>query len=528
LTTIIASFIISFIAGWQMTLVMLIIFPILTICGVVQFKILSGFGSKSKKFIERSSLIAVEGLRAIRVVASFNAEESLYRRFAEKQARIVRIGSRSAFLAGLGFGGTQFFLFASYALSFYVGALFVEKNYMTFEDMMKVFLSLEMASMMAGQVIAQAAMVDKARAALIDLYSLVDRKSLYDCRSESGQKHPITHGKIEFKDVKFHYPTAPLLPVLKGVSFVIDPETLPLITNSYQSNELTKDSDQTLKKSTGTRECYFVGVIGSSGGGKSTMFSQLLPHFYRTVQPGGDENFVPAPEGATLEEIAAKEKAYAAEKEILEKKLKKRLNLQQRNGAKAGQIFLDGHNIDTFNLHHLRQHMALVQQEPVLFHGTIRENIIAGDESISEEEMIEAAKIAYIHHIIIQLPKGYNTMLTSNNSLSGGQKARVAIARALARKNLKLIAFDESTSALDVKASRIILHNLRHSMKDKILVFIAHRLETVVNAQKILVLDNGVIAENGTHKELYALNGIMQIWYVYNNNLITTKKNLFL
>jgi ABC-type multidrug transport system fused ATPase/permease subunit len=238
------------------------------------------------------------------------------------------------------------------------------------------------------------------------------------------------------------------------------------------------------------------------------MFSQLLPHFYRTVQPGGDENFVPAPEGATLEEIAAKEKAYAAEKEILEKKLKKRLNLQQRNGAKAGQIFLDGHNIDTFNLHHLRQHMALVQQEPVLFHGTIRENIIAGDESISEEEMIEAAKIAYIHHIIIQLPKGYNTMLTSNNSLSGGQKARVAIARALARKNLKLIAFDESTSALDVKASRIILHNLRHSMKDKILVFIAHRLETVVNAQKILVLDNGVIAENGTHKELYALNGI--------------------
>lgn len=382
-------------------------------------------------------------------------------------------------------------MFASYALAFWFGSWLVLKGHAPFDKMIAVFFLGEGASIMCGQMLSQIAAIDKARAALVDLYRLVDRKSLYDCRNEDeGVEHPITNGRLEFKNVQFHYPTAPLLPVLKDVSFTIDPTITPISTvNGTQHHE-----------------CYKLGLIGNSGGGKSTI-TTLLPRFYSTIQRGGDENLIVPKEGATKEEIEKMEEAYKVHKEALEKKLKKRLNLAPRNPAAAGQVLLDGHNLDEFKLSWLRKHVALVSQEPVLFHGTIRENITAGDETITEEDMIQAAKTAHIHHVIEKLPKKYDTILTSSNSLSGGQKARVCCARALARKDLRIIVFDEFTSALDNHSARVITDNLK-AFKDKIFIFIAHRLETVADAQKILVLQDGLVAENGTHEELYALNGI--------------------
>ncbi|WP_088888816.1 peptidase domain-containing ABC transporter [Leptolyngbya ohadii] len=193
----------------------------------------------------------------------------------------------------------------------------------------------------------------------------------------------------------------------------------------------------------------FVGIVGQSGSGKSTLM-KLLPRLYT---------------------------------------------------PQTGRIYLDGYDVSKVSLDSLRQQIGIVPQDAVLFEGTIRDNI-ALFEPISDAAVIEAATIAEAHDFIMQLPDGYNTPVGERGgSLSGGQRQRIAIARVVAR-NPKLLIFDEATSALDYETEKRVCENLMQRFRDRTCFFITHRLNTITCADWILLMQSGMIVEQGTHQQL--------------------------
>ena len=205
----------------------------------------------------------------------------------------------------------------------------------------------------------------------------------------------------------------------------------------------------------------YVALVGTSGAGKTTICS-LLPRFYEVSE---------------------------------------------------GKILIDGHNIKDIKLNSLRQNIGIVQQDVYLFAGTILDNIRYGRFDATDEEVIEAAKKANAHDFIMELPDGYNTDCGQRGvKLSGGQKQRLSIARVFL-KNPPILIFDEATSALDNESERIVQESLESLAKNRTTLVIAHRLSTIQNAQRICVLSNEGIVEEGTHEELLKKNGQYASFY---------------
>mgnify|MGYP003912489351 FL=1 len=198
-----------------------------------------------------------------------------------------------------------------------------------------------------------------------------------------------------------------------------------------------------------------IALVGNSGGGKSTLVS-LLPRFYDPTH---------------------------------------------------GAILIDGTDIRDFSLKSLRRNIAVVFQDNFLFAGTIRENIMLGNETATDEDLQRAIKMAYLDDFISSLPNGVDTQIGERGILlSGGQKQRVAIARAFL-KNAPILVLDEATSALDNKAEAVVQKAIENLMEDKTVFVIAHRLSTIRNATKIVVINHGHIVEAGSHDELLKIEG---------------------
>lgn len=182
----------------------------------------------------------------------------------------------------------------------------------------------------------------------------------------------------------------------------------------------------------------------------------------------------------------------------------------------SGRILLDGIDIKNYTQKFLRNNVGLVQQDVYLFSDSVNFNIAYGRMNAGEQEIINAAKFAAADEFICKLPEGYATKIGERGvKLSGGQKQRLAIARAFL-KNPPVMVFDEATSALDTKTERIVQKSLEYLAKNRTTLIIAHRLSTIINADKIVVLDNGEVAEIGTHKELLARNGLYKHLYELN------------
>ena len=169
---------------------------------------------------------------------------------------------------------------------------------------------------------------------------------------------------------------------------------------------------------------------------------------------------------------------------------------------KKGHILIDGQDISKVTQDSLRRQIALVPQDPILFHRTLRENIRYGSQSASNEEIIAASKMAHCHEFIGKLPHGYDTHVGERGiKLSGGQRQRVAIARAILSQ-AKILILDEATSSLDSESEKLIQDALKNLIKNKTTFIIAHRLSTIMNVDRIFVLENGRIIEEGTHADL--------------------------
>ncbi|MDD3115004.1 MAG: type I secretion system permease/ATPase [Anaerovibrio sp.] len=174
----------------------------------------------------------------------------------------------------------------------------------------------------------------------------------------------------------------------------------------------------------------------------------------------------------------------------------------------AGQVLIDGLPAQKLNRHWLRSRIGVVQQENILFRGSVRENIAFARPGASIEDVMKAAAAAGAHEFIIDLPNGYDTQVgEQGTSLSGGQRQRIAIARALLN-NPRLIIFDEATSALDYKSESIVMKNLDKIARGRTMLIIAHRLSTVMDCDKILVLDRGRLVEEGNHEQLMDRQGL--------------------
>lgn len=185
-----------------------------------------------------------------------------------------------------------------------------------------------------------------------------------------------------------------------------------------------------------------------------------------------------------------------------------RLLLREFEGSQA-KILFNNHSIDHYQMHYLRKAIGYVPQDHILFSANIAQNIAFGNPNVSSAQIEAVAKVACIHEDILQFPQGYETVVGERGvTLSGGQKQRISIARALLL-NPEVLILDDSLSAVDAKTEHSILHELRQNRSDKTTMIAAHRLSAVEEADLILVMDDGKIAERGTHEELMNLGG----WY---------------
>lgn len=253
---------------------------------------------------------------------------------------------------------------------------------------------------------------------------------------------------FEVIDAKSHIIDAPDAKPFEGIKSKIEFKN---ISFSYDSSrEILHDISFEINKG------ETVALVGASGGGKSTL-SELMPRFY-------DPN--------------------------------------------SGQILIDGVPVTAFAQESLRARMSLVSQDTVLFNDTIYNNIALGKQGATEQEIVAAAKIANAHDFIVSASEGYNTNIGDRGAkLSGGQRQRLSIARAVL-KNPEFLILDEATSALDTESEQLVQQALTRMLKGRTSVVIAHRLSTIQNADKIIVIDEGRIAEQGTHSELIERKGI--------------------
>jgi len=423
LFTILGMLGIMFWLNWDFTLIIVAVTPFMLLLASRFKKVVKKATREVRK--QQSNMVAVvqQGLESMRVVKAFGRQELEQEELGEVsratvdaalKARKVKalLSPMVAIIVSL---CTAVVLWRGSSLilagTMTAGALTVFLSYLT-----KFFKPVKDLATITNQIAQTAVGVQRIR-------GILDADMIIPEHPDASEPPQNLRGEIVFDQVAFAYDSE--TPVLKQVSFTIKPGQM-------------------------------VGIVGATGGGKSTIVS-LIPRFYDPT---------------------------------------------------AGQVKIDGVDIRQYKLQALRNQIGYVLQETVLFRGTVRDNIAYGRAGATEEEILAAAKLANADEFIARMPHGYDTMVGERgDTLSGGQRQRIGIARAVIRNNPILI-LDEPTAALDTESERAVIEALDRLMKGKTVITIAHRLSTIRNSDKILVLKDGAVAEEGTHDELLALGGV--------------------
>jgi ATP-binding cassette, subfamily B, bacterial MsbA len=380
---------------------------------------------KGQKQIGNVLSTAEETLGAIRVINTYNAEETIVKKFEEQNNRYSKLMTKILRRKELAAPLTEIFGIFALVIIVIFGGLMVIKG--EIHPSILIGFVLLFARILAPMQSVTTAYYNlkKASAAAQRLYEILDAK-------EKIVEKPDAIEEIEFKD-KISY---------KNVFFSYREE------NEENKMVLENINLEALHGQT-------VAIVGKSGSGKSTLID-LLPRFHDVV---------------------------------------------------SGEITIDDVPIKDFNINSLRKILGVVTQESILFNDTIFGNIAFGVDA-TLEQVQNAAKAANAHNFILNTPKGYYTNIGDRGlTLSGGERQRICIARAIL-KNPKILLLDEATSALDTESEKLVQESLHALMKGRTTFVIAHRLSTIVNSDKIIVMDNGKIVEEGNHQSLLSQNGI--------------------
>ncbi|OMO82288.1 hypothetical protein COLO4_23135 [Corchorus olitorius] len=415
----IGGFVVAFIKGWLLTLVMLSCLPLLVIAGAVVSLIIANTASQGQNAYAKAATVVEQTIGSIRTVASFTGENQAISNYKKFLVSAYKSGVYQGSVSGLGLGMVTLVAFCSYALAVWFGGkMILEKGY-TGGQVMSVMVAVLAGSTSLGQASPCINAFASGQAAAFKMFETIERKPEIDAYDTKGKILEDIRGDIDLRDVCFSYPARPEEQIFNGFSLSIPSGTT-------------------------------AALVGQSGSGKSTVIS-LIQRFY---------------------------------------------------DPQAGEVLIDGINLKEFQLKWIRGKIGLVSQEPVLFTGSIRDNIAYGKEGATSEEIRAAAEIANAAKFIDKLPQGLDTMVGEHGTqLSGGQKQRVAIARAIL-KDPRILLLDEATSALDAESERIVQEALDRIMVNRTTVIVAHRLSTVRNAKMIAVVHRGKMVEKGSHSEL--------------------------
>ncbi len=388
------------------------------------------FKENRKKIAEINSRTE-DNLSGIRVVKSFANEEIELEKFQEGNDGFLQAKKNSYLYLGLFHSGMTAFILLVNIVVIITGAVLISDGYVQIPDFIAFLLYINTFTEPIRVLVDFTEQFQNGYTGFERFTEILniepDIKDKKDAVDISDVK-----GDITFNDVSFKYKD--------GAHRVLRHIDLDISAGSY------------------------VALVGSSGGGKTTLCS-LIPRFYDVT---------------------------------------------------GGSIKIDGKDIRDIRIKSLRDHIGIVQQDVYLFAGTVIENISYGKPGSTREEIIEAAKLANAHDFIMELPNGYDTDIGQRGiKLSGGQKQRLSIARVFL-KNPPILIFDEATSALDNESENIVKESLEKLAKNRTTIVIAHRLSTVRNAERILVLTENGIEESGTHDELMNKGGIYASLYKWN------------
>jgi ATP-binding cassette, subfamily B, bacterial HlyB/CyaB len=421
--------IVMLVYSWQLTVVGLGTIPVFIVITLITSPTVSQqLRAKAERNSETQSYL-VEVMSGIQTVKAQNIELRSRFFWQERYARYVAAGFKTVVTFTLASSTSNFFNKFSSLLVLWVGAYLVLQGELTLGELIAFRI---ISSYVTNPILRLTQLWQNFQETSLSLERLSD---IVDTPQEAEQDRsniplPPIMGAVKYDNVFFRFAT-------NG----------PLQLNNVN-----------LEIPSGK----FVGIVGQSGSGKSTMMKLLL----RLYEP------------------------------------------------EAGRILVDGYDITKVELYSLRRQIGVVPQETLLFDGTVQENIALTNPEATTEEIIEAAKIAAAHDFIMNLPNGYNTRVGERGAgLSGGQRQRIAIARS-ALQRPKLLVLDEATSALDYPTERQVCLNLATAFKGNTVFFITHRLNTVRNADIIIVMDSGKVIEFGSHDELIALQG--HYYYLYN------------
>ncbi|MBS9383650.1 MAG: peptidase domain-containing ABC transporter [Dolichospermum sp. BR01] len=414
--------------SWQLTLVGLGTIPLFVVVTLIAAPTVSRqLRTKAERNAETQSYL-VEVMSGIQTVKAQNIELRSRFSWQKKYAKFVAAGFKTVLTSTLANSTSQFLSKLSSLLVLWVGAYLVLKGELTLGELIAFRI---ISSYVTTPILRLAQIWQNFQETGLSLERLSD---IVDTPQEAEIDRnniplPAVSGAVKYENVSFRFAAS-------------GPLQLSNVTVEFAPGK-------------------FVGIVGQSGSGKSTMMKLLL-------------------------------RLYDTE---------------------SGRILVDGYDISKVELYSLRRQIGVVPQDTLLFDGTVQENIALTNPDATTEEIIEAAQIAVAHEFIMTLPNGYNTRVGERGSaLSGGQRQRIAIARSVLQRP-KILVLDEATSALDYPTEKQIGLNLARAFKGNTVFFITHRLNTVSNADTIVVMDNSRVIEQGSHQELMAAKG--HYFYLY-------------